>query len=349
MLEKVFAISIFAFVLTALLIFAAIRFFPKLGLMDRPLKYGLIRQPIPYYGGIAIFFGFFVSVLLFVPLDRSLLAVLVALFLLVCVNFLDDYFFLSPFLRLFVQIFAGMIVVYGGVSIHSITNPFGLPFSFDYFPFSLGGQTIFLVSALFTIAWVVLLINSMNFLDGVPGLVSGVTFLASVTIFFLSIRPGHLIDQTLVTYLSAILAAVSGAFFLFDFPPPKILMGDTGSVLLGFLIAILAIFSGGKIATAFLVMGFPLLDAVFTIVRRIANGQVPWKGDLQHLHHRFLKAGFSQRQIVLIVCLISALFGGTALFLGTQQKFFALVVLAVLMIAILTSLFFLTRIRSKKS
>lgn len=345
MLEKVFAISVFAFVLTVVFSFVAVRFFPKFGLMDRPAKYGLFRSPIPYYGGLAIFFGFVFSILIFVPLDRPLAGVLIALSLLVLVSFLDDYFSLHPFLRLFVQIFAGLIVVYSGVGIQSITNPFGTPFILDQWSFDFAGQIIFFLSALFTIFWIVLMVNSMNFLDGVPGLVSGVAFLASVTIFFLSIRSGHVVDQTLVTYLSAILAACSAAFFLFDFPPPKILMGDTGSVMLGFLIAILAIFSGGKIATAFLIMGFPLLDALFTIVRRIAKRQAPWKGDLYHLHHRFLKAGFSQRQIVLFVCSISALFGGIALFLGTEQKFFALIVLAVLMGAILTSLFFLTRFK----
>lgn len=329
--EKVFAIAIFAFVFSVILIFVATKWFPRCGLLDRPQKYGLTRPPIPYYGGLALYAAFVFSVLFFLPIDPALSGVLIALTLLTGVSFFDDLFSLHPFLRLTTQVLAGGILVYSGIGIHSITNPFGPPFVLDQYRFSLGGEEVFLISALFTIAWVVLMVNSMNFLDGVPGLVSGVTFLATVVIFLLSIRPGHTVDQTTVTLLSAILGACVLAFFVFDFPPPKILMGDTGSIMLGFLIAVLAIFSGGKIATAFLVIGFPLLDALFTVLRRIFQGQVPWKGDFGHLHHRFLKAGFTQRHVVLIVCLVSALFGGVALFFGSEQKFFALLALLMLM------------------
>ncbi|MEK7545393.1 MAG: MraY family glycosyltransferase [Patescibacteria group bacterium] len=325
----------FSFLLTLALTFGATKFFPKWGLLDRPARYGLSRAPIPYYGGLAIFLGFLISVLVFVRIDSAFLSVLVSLSLLMIVSFLDDLFFLPAIFRLFVQVLAGVILVAGGIGIHSITNPFGAAFLLDTVQFSLFGHVIFLWSALFTVFWIVLFINSMNFLDGVPGLVSGVSFLASLTIFFLSIRSGQTVDQTITSVTSLILAASALAFFIFDFPKPKILMGDSGSVILGFLIAVLAIFSGGKIATAFLVMGFPLLDALFTIIRRLVKKQSPFRGDLGHLHHRFLKAGFSERKTVLIICLIAAIFGSVSVFLGTQQKMIALFVLLFIMSGIL--------------
>jgi UDP-GlcNAc:undecaprenyl-phosphate GlcNAc-1-phosphate transferase len=183
----------------------------------------------------------------------------------------------------------------------------------------------------------------MNFFDGVSGLVSGSTFLACAVFLLLSLRATNVIDQTMVAFLSVILGMSSLAFFLFDIPPAKILMGDTGSVLCGFLIAVLAIISGGKIATAFLVVGIPLLDAVFTLIRRVVKGQAPWKGDLQHLHHRLLSAGFSPRAVVWILLLCGAVFGGIALFLGSQQKAIALGLLAFFMMVLLVGLLLLKK------
>jgi len=331
---------IFAFLLTAFLTLSAIKFFPRLGLLDSPEKYGLKRKPIPYFGGLAIFVGFVVSVLVFVPLSKEIFGLLAGVTLLTVVAFLDDAFRLPPLLRLGAQILAAAILVLAGIGITHLTNPFGGVFDLAAFDWNLGfGGAEYhftLLADLFTIAWVLLLTNSLNWLDGVPGLSSGIATLAALAIFFLAAREGfHYFDQSAVIALAGILAGGALAFTIFNFPPPRILLGDSGSMLLGFVLAALAIFSGGKVATAALVLGFPLLDAAWVILRRIFSGQSPFRGDFGHLHHRLLAAGFSERKTVLAVYLASAAFGSIALFIDSAfGKLLALVVLFTVMLGV---------------
>lgn len=333
MTEKYLIAALFAFVLTFILVLAALRFFPKWGLMDRPQKYGLSRKPIPYYGGIILYGAFIVSVLLFVPLDPALLMFLGAATLIVAVSFLDDMFGLSPWLRLFVQIFSALMLVSAGVGIASISNPLGGPIPLDQWHI----YGISVLGAFFTVAWVVAIVNTMNFLDGLNGLPSGVTVIAGLALFLLSIRPDIHFDissQVPVAMMAIILAAIAFAFWIFDFHPARILMGDTGSMFLGFVLATLAIFSGGKVATAVLVMGFPILDAGWVIARRILQGKSPMKGDLKHLHHRLLESGLKDRQALYLIYIVSGLFGLIAVFLEGVQKLYALGALVVLMFAV---------------
>lgn len=334
--------AIFSFFATVLLTLAALKFFPVFGLMDRPHKYGLKRAPIPYYGGLVLVTVFFLAVFFFVPLDSHVLALMFGTVLIASVSFADDLFNLSPYFRLGVQIIAAFVLVLGGIGIHSISNPFGSPLILDAqtFTYDLGGGVVGSISvlvALFTILWVVGIVNTMNFLDGLNGLPSGVSAIAALTIFFLSIRPGIHFDassQVPVAMLSIILFASAAAFAIFDFYPAKILMGDTGSMFLGFVLATLAIFSGGKVTTAFLVLGFPILDAVWVIVRRIVQGGSPFKGDLKHLHHRLISMGMSPRKAVLLMYAVSAVFGFMAVFLDTSQKVFAIALLVLAMIVV---------------
>ena len=292
-----FLAAISAFFLTVLLVKMAMKFFPKLGLMDRPHKYGLKRDPIPYYGGTIIVFVFMICTFIFVPLDFHVLMMLCAGLLIAGVSFADDYVGLSPQLRLFVQILAALVLVFSGIGIHSISNPIGQPFIFDKVMINLDGvYQLSLIGALFTIVWVVTIINTMNWLDGLNGLPSGVGAIAALTLFLLSTRTGihyDISNQVPVAMMSIIMFAICFGFWLFDFYPAKILMGDTGSMFLGFLLATLAIFSGGKVATAFLVLGFPILDAAWVILRRIMEGKSPMQGDLKHFHHRWFDSRIS--------------------------------------------------------
>jgi UDP-GlcNAc:undecaprenyl-phosphate GlcNAc-1-phosphate transferase len=328
--------AIFSFLLSLLLTFIALKVFPRFGLMDRPEKYGLKRKPIPYYGGLVIFVTFIVSVLIFVQIDIHLIVFLLAATLLTGVSFLDDLFGLSPWLRLFVQIFSAIMLVVVGIGILSISNPLGDPFVLDKWKISLDGlYEISVFSALFTIVWVVAIVNTVNFLDGINGLCSGVVVIAALALFLLSIRPDIHFDvssQVPVAMMSIILCTSVLAFWIFDFHPAKILMGDTGSIFLGFVLATLAIFSGGKVATAFLVMGFPILDAAWVIIRRIVQGGSPVKGDLKHLHHRLLEVGLGERKVLFFIYFLSALFGGIAVFFEGINKFYALITLGLLML-----------------
>lgn len=328
--------AISAFTLTILIVLIALKVFPKLGLMDKPKKYGLKRSPIPYPGGILLYIIFLILALIFFGLTIKLIGLLIGGGILVLVSFLDDKYELPASLRFGVQILVGIMMVIVGIGVETITNPFGGHIALNQFKFFLqfGDTTITIMalSGIFTVAWIVLIINTMNWLDGIPGMTSGITAIGGLTLFFLSIS--EVVNQPEVATLAIIISMMAFAFWIFDFYPPKIIIGDSGSMFFGLLLAVLAIFSGGKIATAFLILGFPILDALYVIVYRIYKKRAPWKGGewdkyrkAVHLHHRMLQFGLSERQVLGIIYLLCAIFGVSALFLGTQGKFWAIVII----------------------
>lgn len=321
---------------------AAVRFFPRLGLLDNPAKYGLTRAPMPHFGGLAVFFVFVVLSLIFLPWSREVAALLAGATLLGLISFVDDIRGLSPAIRLAAQAAAAGLLTAGGAGIAGISDPFSggtidlrawsqLPI------FLLGGEySLSPLADAFTVLWVIGLVNALNWQDGVPGLAPGVTGLAALILLLLAGREGfHFFDQSAVLSLAAIAGGVAFGFLFWNFPPQRILLGDTGSMLFGFILAALAIFSGGKVATAALVLGVPLLDAVLVICRRILRGQAPWRGDYSHLHHRLLGAGLSRAQAVLAIYAACAAFGLAALLIdSTAGKLIALSILSLAMLAI---------------
>ncbi len=187
------------------------------------------------------------------------------------------------------------------------------------------------MSGIVTMGWLLLTINAMNWFDGISGQVSVVSTLGFLMIGLLAyFRNG----ETDIALLAFTLAGIAGAGILFDFPPAKMLMGDTGSMFFGLLLGLLGVYQGGKIATAFLALGIPLIDALFVIIGRLMKGQSPFRGGRDHLHHRLLSLGFTERTIVLLTALIGAGFGGTALFLSTTEKGIAVVILFGMMTAV---------------
>jgi UDP-GlcNAc:undecaprenyl-phosphate GlcNAc-1-phosphate transferase len=144
--------------------------------------------------------------------------------------------------------------------------------------------------------------------------------------------------------LSLILSGVALGFVLFDFPKPMILMGDSGSTFFGFLIGSLAIFSGGKLATAFLVLGIPLLDMVWVVMRRIYERKKFWEGDLKHLHHRLLDLGWSDRRVVVSYLSVTFVLGFSAIFLvNAQQKLYMILAMMIFLILLFGVLVFLPK------
>lgn len=305
--------AITAFVLTIVMAALALHLFPRWKLLDRPSDYGLTRKPIPYSVGLVFYVVFVVIALFFTQLTSQLVGLLLGGGLIILVSFIDDRFRIHPLPRLAAQVVAAIIVIAGGVKIQLVANPFGKPFFLDTFSFVLGGQTIWILSALLIIVWLVLMMNVMNWLDGVPGQASGISFIAFTTLCILSLGQFHVVDQTTVIILSSALAASSLAFWFFDVAPPRLLMGDSGSMFLGFALGGLSILAGGKLATALLVMGFPVIDAFFVIIGRLMRGRSPMKGDPSHLHDRLRKARLTDRQILLFNYTFSALFAIIAL------------------------------------
>lgn len=333
-LPSYFFVGIATLCFTLLACFGAKVLFPRLGLMDNPQKYGLKRKPIPYFGGLIVWFVFLVSVSLFAHIDTKVFGIMFSVTVLTFVNFFDDKYGLNPWLRILVQIFCILIVIFYGVGISHITNPFGglIPLDLYTFLFSINdtNYSITLLADIFTVIWMLLMINSMNWLDGVNGLVSGVSSLGGFIIFCLSITP--MVNQPQIATLGLIVGCIALGFWFFDVYPARMLLGDTGSMFFGFILGILAIMSGGKIATAFLVMGFPILDAVFVIVRRMKKGQSPFKGDYTHFHHRLMESGLKHRQVLAVIYLLCGSFGISALFLQTWGKFIAIMLMFIAML-----------------
>ena len=302
----------------------ALKVFPRLALMDKPEDYGQKRAAIPYPGGAAVFVAFVAALVTFVPIDRMVGSVLLGATLLAVTCFVDDVKRLSPILRLLIQFVAAALLVVGGIGISSISNPLGGLIVLDSVNWEFWGFTLTVFADLLTVFWVVTMVNAFNWIDGIPGMSSSVAAVCGAVLLMLSLKPDfHYFDQTLAITLSAIILGISLGFLIFDFPKPKMLIGDTGSMLLGFLIAVTAIISGGKIATTALVLGFPILDFVWVIGRRVLTGQSPFKGDLWHFHHRLLKAGMSERKVVVFFAITAGIFGGLSLLLHTEGKVIA--------------------------
>ena len=273
-------------------------------------------SPVPRIGGIAIVTAFLLtlaawnSVLVFWPnswlalpmgseFAHNLIGVLLGIFLLTAVNVVDDLREVRWQIRLAAQIVAAILVASFGVQILGFTNPLGGQFGLG----SLGW--------LFLIVWLVSLANAINWLDGVNGLAGGVSAIALVILFFLSVSP--IVARSENAMLAAIgFGAVLG-FLPFNIVRARAFLGDTGSIFLGFLIAVVAVISGGKIATAFLVLAIPLLDALLVVFNRLRNRRSPFSPDKGHLHHRLLELGLRPWQIVGLFYLISLSFGLFAL------------------------------------
>jgi len=297
-------------------------------------KLNFPAKRIPRWGGGVVILVF-ILVLFLIPelaIERPLKGVIIASLVILVVGIWDDIKKLKALPQFLTQIIAAFIIILAGVRIDYITNPFGGAIRLDQIQFSIFNFQFSIFGSLFIILWIVGMINMMNWLDGIDGLAGGVGVIGAITLFFLSISP--LVNQPPLGILAITLAGATLGLLVYNFPPAKIFMGSSGSMFLGFMLGTLAIFSGGKIATALLVMGFPVLDGFWVIIQRLKAGASPFKGDKRHLHYKLLNLGFSQRQIVLLLYFVCALFGAVALSVQTLGKLIAVACLAGLMITI---------------
>jgi len=324
---------ILTFSLSALLTLFIRRWALKRELVDYPAPRKIHDKPIPRLGGIAVFLSFFLVVLGYLifasdklsfvtekvlGIDKNLLGVLLGAFVLVGAGIYDDIKGMKPITKLIFQFVAAGFVAGFGIRIWWFSNPFGSQIV-------LGAW-----SPVFVVLWIVLLTNVVNWLDGLDGLATGVSSIAAIVLFFLSLQP--FVNQPATALLCIILAASALGFLPFNFNPAKIFLGDSGAMFLGYMLAIFAIISGGKVATAFLVLGIPIFDAIWVILRRLWGKKAPWIADKRHLHHRFLEAGFNQKQAVFLLYGITLAFGVLALYSNTLGKFWAFLGLLGLMI-----------------
>jgi len=350
-----------AAIITCGLTFSVKALAEKFGIFDNPSPRKIHHKPIPRLGGVAIVIAFLLVTIgyslasprfhfglekIFI-FDQKMVGVWLGALVLLVLGIIDDIRGVKPLFKLFWHIVAASLVVIFGLSISYIRLPFGehLELTNAIWNFQVFHTNFQIIpwSNLLTVFWIVLLINTMNFLDGLDGLASGISTIAALVLFFLSLS----LAQPASALLSIIFAGCILGFVPWNFNPAKIFMGDSGSMFLGFMLGVLSVISGGKVATAFLVLGIPVLDVGWVAIRRIISGQSPFQADKYHLHHRLITAGLTQRQAVLMLYLVSAIFGIVAIFSQTEGKVQAFMWLLLVMGALAITLIILEYIKKR--
>lgn len=287
------------------------------GFVDRPNERKVHKEPIPYGGGIATFIGFLVASCVGMAIwkhynpeisSRDLMlfcGFLIAGLLSFITGFIDDIINMPAKVKLCCQIFTVSIVMFFGIIVNFFTNPFGE--GLIYLPIYIAVPV--------TIFWIVGIINAVNLLDGLDGLLGGVSVISAIIFLIVALMKG----QLLVAGIMAALAGSALGFLKYNFHPAKIFMGDTGSLFIGSVFAIASVVGGLKTTTTvamvipFLIMGLPIFDTAWAIVRRASNHQPIFKPDKGHIHHRLLALGLTQVQAVLIIYSINIVLGLIAL------------------------------------
>lgn len=301
-------------------------FAQKVGAMDVPKDARRVHDhPIPRMGGLAIFLGFILSVVLFVDITRQVRGILLGAVLIVACGAIDDIISLRAWVKLIIQIIAAIVAVAHGVVIEVLMNPN---------IFSENEALILGVLAVpVTILWIVGITNSVNLIDGLDGLAVGVSTISCVTILVVAL----LVSEPNVALIVAALAGACIGFMPYNLNPARIFMGDTGSLLLGYVLAtvsVLGLFKFYAIVTfvvPVLALAVPLSDTLFAFCRRILHGQSPFHADRGHFHHKLMDLGLNQKQAVAILYAISATLGLAAVVLTTKGSIrIALLILALL-------------------
>lgn len=320
----------------------------KFKILDYPSEQRKIhKKPKPLLGGIAVFLSFILVLLFFTFFtndlavrtinNKQIIGILLGGLILMIGGFLDDKYNLKPLKQFIWPFLAVLIVIIFGVGIKYIGNPLGegllyldqikleilrwknVPYYFTFW------------SDIFSFIWILGMIYTTKYLDGLDGLVAGESVIAGIILFFLSLSA--IVHQPETALLSIIVVGVFLGFLILNFYPAKIFLGEGGSTFAGFIIAVLAIIAGAKIAITLLIMGIPILDALWVIIRRIFwEKKSPFTGDKKHLHFRLLGLGLSHKRTVLFLYCISFIFGACGLFLQTKEKFMILLTLTGFMV-----------------
>ncbi len=327
-----------AICLSCVLIECISRLFKNIDILDNPKKYWKKRKPIPYSVWITIFLSFLILSMFFVDFHYKPLLILLFGGVITLVSFFDDMISLSPKARLLIQIIIGAAIGITSIKIWYVSNIFGWVIELETFSTIIAGKEIFIIPLIFTIVWYVFVFNALNWTDGIQGNTSGLSLICFFVIFLLWYKlyltdsyVGWKENAEFVMMISILLVGILIPFFYYDYRE-KILMWDSGTMFLGFMLATVAIISGWKIATVLAVFGIYAVDAVYVIIRRLMNKKNPLKGDFTHLHHRLLELWFSKNHILTLIFSLSFFFGVTALFLDRTGKIIVFCIIAVFVV-----------------
>ncbi len=281
---------------------------------------------VPRGGGLVIFFATLFAAALILDFDRYLLAIFLGASLLTIVGFIDDVFDISPYLRLITGLLASLIVVGAGIGIAYVSNPFGpgvIHLNQPQFNFNLFGEnhSIWILSSLFAVFFILWNMNIINWAKGVDGQLPGFVSVSCLFIAILASRFADAPTQFNVTNLGMIVSGAFAGLLIWNFYPQKIMPGYGAGSLAGYFLSILAILSGAKVAATLMVLAIPTADGIFTILRRVLAGKSPFWGDRGHLHHKLMDYyGWGKRRIAVFYILTSALMGILSLYLNTTGK-----------------------------
>jgi len=312
----------------------------KIGIIDNPQKNKhpkvIHTYPTPRGGGLAIYIAVITISLVFLPLDKHLIGILVGATIIIIMGILDDKYNLNPYLRIVIGFIAAAAPIISGIGIAYISNPAGgiINLSNPKINFLFLGEerSIWLLSDLFALFWIVFMMNMLNMgAKGVDGQLSGVAAIAAITIALLSLKFSADITQWPIITLASITAGAFIGFLPWHFYPQKIMPSYGGATLAGYLLAVLSILSTTKVGTLVVVLSVPLIDTGYTILRRVLSGKSPVWGDREHLHHRLLDLGWGKRRVAIFYWIITAILGILSLYLNTRSKLYTIIGIVILL------------------
>jgi len=336
----IFITFLFSLLLSLALILALKSLFEKLDIVDNPKKYWKKRKPVAYSMWIVFFLVFFISSYFFVEHNYKLYLLWFFWAVVTIVSFIDDRLDVSAKIRLLIQILIWAVIWVTSIKIGYVSNIFWWIVNLETHYITLFNHTIYIIPLIFTIIWYVFIFNAINWTDWISGNTSGLSIISFFILFLLWLilfnrdeNNELLKNSVFIMQVAIILVWALIPFFFFDVRE-KILMWDTGTMFLGFMLASLAIISGGKIATVLVVFWIYVIDAIYVILRRIYNKKNPMAWDFTHLHHRLLDLGLSKKWVLTIIFSLSFFFWITALFLDKTWKIIVFIIIIFIVIFI---------------
>lgn len=292
----------------------------KVGAFDVPKDPRKVHdKPMPYFGGLAIYISIIACMFVYMPHTTTNMHIMSGATIIVLTGIVDDMYDMPAKVKMFMQIIAAVVAIRGGVQIHFITNPLsdtGISYLLNWLSYPI------------TLVWLVGITNTINLIDGLDGLASGVASIAATTLLFTASKMGY----DFIVLQCAIIAGASLGFLPFNFNPAKIFMGDTGAMLLGYMLAVTSVLGMVKsvtvvaLAVPIFALGLPIFDTAFAIIRRFINKKPIMQADKEHLHHRLMKHGLNQRQTVLVMYFISMMLGIVAVAIADTEPLTGIVV-----------------------
>lgn len=326
--------AIISYLLGVFIVPLVIAYSKKQGLIDEPNERKIHKEPISRLGGIAIFSStmltfLFLVFLSYYPYGSLLSGILLGSSLMFLLGLVDDIYTLNAKFKLFIQVMISTLVYLLGVKIDTIINPFGGVIQLGHF------------SYLITVLWIVGISNAVNFIDGIDGLAGSVITVNSITLGIIAVA--MVPPNPMSALIAFILAGSMLAFLTYNFNPAKIFMGDSGALFSGFLLATLSITGVMKAATLaimlpFVVLAVPIIDITYASLRRISKGKSPFVADAEHIHHKLLKAGFTQNMTVAILTSLAIVAGAVASYFAGSIKHYVIYIIALVAIMFILSL-----------